>query len=640
MRLALFTLATMVLFFSVTEMVLRLVSHLLLKKPNYFKVLIILWANCFASIQLLGEGYPDNPFYDGDLTSIQSKVYNYGLRNPWRYTIHPDTGEPFIGDVGWTNWEEINTGQGVNFGWPLYEGGNGVNLRTTALADEPEFQELYASASDVTAPIYARSHSDGARSITLGDFYTGTTYPEVYQGALFFSDFGNNAEVNALLFDDQGNVDSATPFTEELNVTQISAGPDSNLYFSNLFTGEIGRWVLKDSFLPGKPGYSIPNQSDFSNIDEAGVFLWKDSFNGPYHLRTVGAGEPTQFEVNLIANDNLLEVTPFGLETEDLWDVTESSFSLTSRLGKWQDGVDFHLRPGAEAIFSVTQDGVANPQQVNVGKQGSRLSPAGWILSSEDLPDRPEFSSGNDLGLFWGKGASDDLLEFRWSGDGDVHDTKLSVLTADQTSSFSPVLLGPNDKITNFTNGIEIEGQVGTGHDGLNITTTQPTKIGVTYEQDGLFQPDLVNPLDDDLLGLPNGYQLPLATPYGRPEYDPAEDKGIFLWLDEQDFWHLRMTGGGLGSRYVGSIVSDQAAIDVQTVQLEEADVVNTADPLRIDFEFQVSQSEEDGIEFRFQSGAALTLNLEEPGEEAAAQLHVGAEQWSVSELPLDLSGW
>ena len=117
-------------------------------------------------------------------------------------------------------------------------------------------------------------------------------------------------------------------------------------------------------------------------------------------------------------------------------------------------------------------------------------------------------------------------------------------------------------------------------------------------------------------------------------------NEGIFLWLDEQDFWHLRMTGSEEGSRYVGSIVSDQAAINVQTVKLEETDVVDTTDPLRIDFDFQVWQSWEDGIDFRFPEGAALTLNLEEPGEGAADLLHVGAEQWPVSELPLDLSGW
>ncbi len=206
---------------------------------------------------ITGNGYSDNPFYNGDLTSIESKVYSYGLRNPWRFAIHPETGEPFIGDVGWTNWEEINTGKGNNFGWPLYEGGNGVSLRTTALAEEPEFQNLYATESTVTAPIYAVSHDDGARSITVGDFYTGVAYPEIYQGALFFSDFAqfnNNIGrgVDALTFDAEGNIDSVLNFTDEKWVSQISMGPDSHLYFSNLITGEIGRWVFS-SPLPDSP---------------------------------------------------------------------------------------------------------------------------------------------------------------------------------------------------------------------------------------------------------------------------------------------------------------------------------------------------------------------------------------------------
>ena len=196
---------------------------------------------------ITGNGYADNPFYDGDLTSIESKVYSYGLRNPWRFAIHPETGEPFIGDVGWTNWEEINTGKGNNFGWPLYEGGNGVTLRTTALAEAPEFQELYASKSPGTAPIYSVSHDDGGRAITVGDFYTGSVYPQIYQDALFFADFNGDSGVDALTFDAQGNIDSVLNFTDERNITQISLGPDSHLYFSNLFTGEIGRWVISSS---------------------------------------------------------------------------------------------------------------------------------------------------------------------------------------------------------------------------------------------------------------------------------------------------------------------------------------------------------------------------------------------------------
>ncbi len=388
-----------------------------------------------------------------------------------------------------------------------------------------------------------------------------------------------------------------------------------------------------ESFAPGKPVYTVGSES--------GVFVWKNTFDGAYRLRTVGAEDPTQFLVNLISTDGLQDVTPFSLETNDKLEETEFGFSLDSQLVGWQDGVDFHLAPGAKALFSVTQDGVANPRQLNVGNEGTPLSPDGWIIDSEAFPLRPDFTPGEDLGLFVGQGSSPEELEFRFNGDGNFHQTKLSVLSSEATASFSPVKLDLHDELTTLNNGVTIEGGVSTGLDGLDVTIAEPVQIGFAYEQDSLLPPHRVNPnLQDDLLKFPNAYWLPLATPYGQPEYDPSVNEGIFLWLDEQDFWHLRMTGSEEGSRYVGSIVSDQAAINVQTVKLEETDVVDTTDPLRIDFDFRVWQSWEDGIDFRFPEGAALTLNLEEPGEGAADLLHVGAEQWSVSELPLDISGW
>ena len=82
-----------------------------------------------------GDGVPSNPFYDGDdPRSPRSRVWALGLRNPYRMTVRPGTGSTdpaladpgslYIGDVGWTTWEDLhvcNEG-GLNFGWPLFEG--------------------------------------------------------------------------------------------------------------------------------------------------------------------------------------------------------------------------------------------------------------------------------------------------------------------------------------------------------------------------------------------------------------------------------------------------------------------------------------------------------------------------------------
>lgn len=82
-----------------------------------------------------GNGVPSNPFYDPMAPrSPKSRVWALGLRNPYRMTYKPgsgstdpaagDPGTFFIGDVGWTAWEELNVCDegGLNFGWPLFEG--------------------------------------------------------------------------------------------------------------------------------------------------------------------------------------------------------------------------------------------------------------------------------------------------------------------------------------------------------------------------------------------------------------------------------------------------------------------------------------------------------------------------------------
>ncbi|MGH2413599.1 MAG: hypothetical protein ACRDEA_07895, partial [Microcystaceae cyanobacterium] len=69
------------------------------------------------------------------------------------------------------------------------------------------------------------------------------TFPELYRGALFFSDVSAGT-VDAAIFDQAGHVSSVQRFATGLPYTvQMATGPDSNLYYVNLGTGQIGRWV-------------------------------------------------------------------------------------------------------------------------------------------------------------------------------------------------------------------------------------------------------------------------------------------------------------------------------------------------------------------------------------------------------------
>ncbi len=195
---------------------------------------------------ITGDGLADNPFYDGNPHANRSKVYQYGLRNPFRMTVHPETGQVYVGDVGWTKWEEINAAApGANFGWPYYEGGNGISLQTGEYEDLPEAQAFYASGESATPSILGINHiTEGINAIVLGDFYTGNAYPEEYQGDLFFNDLGQGI-VRNINFDESGNITSVEPFANGANiVVQIMEGPDGSLYYVDLDDGTVGRWLF------------------------------------------------------------------------------------------------------------------------------------------------------------------------------------------------------------------------------------------------------------------------------------------------------------------------------------------------------------------------------------------------------------
>ncbi len=188
---------------------------------------------------MTGSGLPDNPFAGRDLDCNRSKIYQLGLRNPFRFAFAPTAGLLYVGDVGWNSWEEIErAGAGANFGWPCYEGGNGLNLEQPSYHALPRCAELDASGEPVVSPLYAYAHDvpgQGA-AVLLGAVYAGTRYPPLYRGALFYSDFSQQ-QLRFLSFDDQGNVASSHVFADGIGyVTQISADPSSG----DLFMLQIG----------------------------------------------------------------------------------------------------------------------------------------------------------------------------------------------------------------------------------------------------------------------------------------------------------------------------------------------------------------------------------------------------------------
>jgi glucose/arabinose dehydrogenase len=152
-----------------------------------------------------GAGLPGNPFYASADANMR-RIAGYGLRNPFRITVRPGTSEVWVGDVGWTDWEEINRltspadGTADNFGWPCYEGDgrqSGYDNANLTLCEN-----LYtAGSAAVVAPYLRYHHNDlvfptdvcprGGSSVAGVSFafYNGGNYPLAYRGALFFADY-------------------------------------------------------------------------------------------------------------------------------------------------------------------------------------------------------------------------------------------------------------------------------------------------------------------------------------------------------------------------------------------------------------------------------------------------------------------
>ena len=201
-----------------------------------------------------GAGVPGNPFYDAMRpNSNRSKVWSYGYRNPFRFTINPANGQVYAGDVGTSYYEEVNAGKGANFGWPCYEGGFADRSQQEGQATISERQvgfkrapatvdfcnAMYAKPpGTVTAPLFTYRHpydatgKDLGSSITGVAFYSGSSYPSKYKGALFFADYAR-LFIKYLTFDAKG-VPTVHEFAKEagsnLGAVQLMSGPDTNIY--------------------------------------------------------------------------------------------------------------------------------------------------------------------------------------------------------------------------------------------------------------------------------------------------------------------------------------------------------------------------------------------------------------------------
>ena len=201
-----------------------------------------------------GDALPDNPLWGGAALD-DDRVVAYGLRNPFRFTMRPNTGELWIGDVGWNQWEEIDrlvdptTLQLSNFGWPCYEGNDPQVAYASVGLDI--CNNLYAEGV-VVKPYFTWAHGNQpgdaacrlpASSITGISFYDGGTYPADYGKALFFADYSVNC-IWTMRAGTDGLPDPATVQTfasHAATPVDLEPGPNGDIFYVDLVGGTVRR---------------------------------------------------------------------------------------------------------------------------------------------------------------------------------------------------------------------------------------------------------------------------------------------------------------------------------------------------------------------------------------------------------------
>lgn len=151
----------------------------------------------------------DNPFVA--TRGACPEVWAYGFRNPWRMGFDRQTGELFVGDVGWELWEMVHrVEKGGNYGWSIREGPQPIKSEQ-------------AAPTPIHPALIALPHTI-ACSVTGGFVYRGQKFPEL-RGAYVFGDW-ETRRLWAARFD--GDRTTAMPEIARPSVRIVAFGEDRN----------------------------------------------------------------------------------------------------------------------------------------------------------------------------------------------------------------------------------------------------------------------------------------------------------------------------------------------------------------------------------------------------------------------------
>ena len=176
----------------------------------------------------------------GSYTPTAGDVVARGLRNPWRLSVDPGTGDVWIGDVGLDRVEEVDVIRAaelprgpVDFGWPYLEGS--LDLQSGAPSD--------FSPQDA---VVEHLHSDDYCGVVGGFVYRGAAAAAV-RGRYLYSDL---CEATLRSIDAKGGSMDREVVDLPEHVVSFGQSRDGELYLlgasGGLYRMDPGWWTVAD----------------------------------------------------------------------------------------------------------------------------------------------------------------------------------------------------------------------------------------------------------------------------------------------------------------------------------------------------------------------------------------------------------
>ena len=269
---------------------------------------------------------PTNPFAGSSDPTVRKEIWDYGLRNAWRFSFDRLTGDLLIADVGQNLWEEIDfepagSGGGRNYGWSVFEATHCFNPPTGC------------SLPNHTPPVIEYHHdAAGGFSVTGGYRYRGHALPAL-SGYYVYGDYvdGNLWAASP----DAGGTWTTTQVGSLTNPSAFGEDESGELYVTNLGAGAVLRLTPAATTIPRMGALSTRMQVLTGDDVLIGGFAIGGTDPKKVVVRARGPSLASQGVANALADPVLQLVDSHGvITTNDDWggapnatDISASGFA-------------------------------------------------------------------------------------------------------------------------------------------------------------------------------------------------------------------------------------------------------------------------------------------------------------------------